>query len=332
MEAGGHAFSENDEVGTDAKGTEVEDFRTPKSGLDFVDAHEGAGGIATFARELEVRGVNGDGFAVHEDGFGPEAGDAVAVFFEGGFECVGVVGFNASDFAALDEAGPHAAHELGEHVAAVIVAFDGNNDGDCIGAMVFLEDFELNFQGGGTGDRTGAKTEMDFVERIGFAGGVGERNEAMRKLFEWSLGDVGVVVPDDSGLRGFARGFREFGMVVAPEHLIVAGGAIEEKAALFAEIEQTAPDEEIIAGSGLATAVGIGQSRFVDGGCPRDFVDNRTDAIDEFGLSGRFEEARAGFHGGDDLAAVGTEQCGEAILHSGKNLAEGNRGEKIFDF
>ena len=42
--------------------------------------------------QLQVVRVDGDGLAVHHDRLGPETGDARAVFAEGRFQRVGVVG------------------------------------------------------------------------------------------------------------------------------------------------------------------------------------------------------------------------------------------------
>src|SRR5436190_19488653 len=148
MEAGAHAFAQNDEVRPEPESAVIENLRPPKTSLDFVNAHEGSGLVATFAGELEVSSLEGDGFAIHQDRFGPKTGHAGAVFAKGSGQRVFVVWLDADYFAAVDQAGPHTADELRQHVTPMVVPLQSDHNGNDIGSMLTFENPQLDFQGG----------------------------------------------------------------------------------------------------------------------------------------------------------------------------------------
>src|SRR6266487_2151352 len=108
--------------------------------------------------------------------------------------------------------------------------------------MLAFEYLQLNLQGGGARHRAGAKAKVDLVQRVGLARRIGKGNQTVSQLLERRLRNVGVIVPDDAGAGGFLDGGAKSGMIVAPEHLVMARGAIQEQAALFAQIKKSAPD------------------------------------------------------------------------------------------
>ena len=101
-----------------------------------------------------------------------------------------------------------------------------------------LENFELDFQRGGAGDGARAHAQQNRVQRVGFAGRIAERDQAMAShfsgacgIFEWlSQMTPARVAAFDCGA--------QIRVIVAPEHLVMAGGAIQEQAPLLAQIEQ----------------------------------------------------------------------------------------------
>src|SRR5947208_2731353 len=112
MESRRHAFAEHDEVRPDAQRAKIKYLWPPESGLNFVNAHQRAGAIAAFPRQLQVIGLNCNRFAIHEDRLSPKAGDAFTVFPEGSGELPGVVWLHSDGFATLDHSRPQTAEEL----------------------------------------------------------------------------------------------------------------------------------------------------------------------------------------------------------------------------
>ncbi len=246
---------------------------------------------------------------------------------KGGFEGVRVVGFETHEFTGASQQRPQAPHELGQEIAPVVVAGQGHNDRLGGRAGPLLEDLELDLEGGSAGDRARADAQEHLVERVGIADGVRGLDQPVCQLFEWRLGNVRVVVPDDTCPAGFVDGRNQRRMLVAPEHLIMPGRAVEKQTPLLAQVEQAPTDQQIIARSGVIPSVGGRQNALVNRGKRRNPGHLPPHPAQQRGGFAPGQPAPACVQGRDGSAAFGSQQAGQGEIESSSGVRHISGGE-----
>jgi len=131
-------------------------------------------------------------------------------------------------------------------------------------------------------------------------------------MFEW-------FVPGHTAAPCLLECRAEFGMIVAPEHLVMTGGAVEKQPALFGHVEQAAADQEIIARPGLVATVRILEGALGHRLERRQTGDGLADLFEELGGGAGVQKAQASPHGGGDGRASRAEHVfqRERSFHSG---------------
>ena len=112
-----------------------------------------------------------------------------------------------------------------------------------------------------------------------------------------------MVVPSDPSPYRSRDCRAKLGMIIAPEHLVVARGAIEKQLAPLGEVKQAAPDEEIVARSGLVPAERILERRFVNRTERRDTSNRSTNLLQQSRRVAFFKGVQTRLHGSCDFGA-----------------------------
>jgi len=189
----------------------------------------------------------------------------------------------------------------------VIISRHGNNDRLHFRAARLFENLELNFQRPRASNRARAHPEQNRIQRILLSGRVGEFDQHLAKALYRSLRNVGVVVPAYALSRRHFRRLAQLGVPVAPGHLVMPGGAVQEKPALFAQVKKAAPHQEVVARTFLVSAIRILQSGFIDCLESRHAANGLAHTFKKRGVAVCVQEPKASAHGGINPRPVGTE-------------------------